>query len=123
MEARDCTEATWPDETYEDDCKAGVRRGACYLAFPQCGDDDMPQPTCSSFCVNERIACRTMNSNFGTTAMIEGGCSAPDWYDGAGPSPHCTGGAALVRTTAVQWLFTLCASVCVALVAASVTPW
>jgi len=82
---------TWPEEDLDDDCKSGVRRGACYLAFPKCDSDDKPLATCKSFCENERIACRTLNSNFGTRDMIEGYCGGPDWYPGVGPSPECTG--------------------------------
>ena len=94
------------------DCDDGVKRGACYLAFPKCaaggGGAATPLKICSSFCVNERIECRRGGSAFGHLDAIKIACNSPGvegdaaaggpnldaWAAFDGPSEDCTGGAA-----------------------------
>lgn len=95
VEARDCYATTkWEKDDEESDCLTSVRRGACYLLFPQCHPEtDEPQRVCHSVCVNERVACRQLNSNFGAMDQINGECSALNWHPATGPSDQCTGAA------------------------------
>ena len=60
--------ACWEDTFWDSGtgCDDGVKRGACYLAFPRCAAaDDAPLKICSSFCINERRECRGGGSAFG----------------------------------------------------------
>ena len=97
--AKTCVEGLLPHEKplesrdlYMQECLASMVRGACYIAFPQCKDDN-PQGICQSFCVNERRGCRSIGSTYGHLDSIKAACAEPPWLPYDGPSALCTGGS------------------------------
>ena len=100
------------DET--DECFAGVKLTACNFAFPKCSDeDDEAQDLCRSTCENEKRACRSLNSNFGSNEQITLACAGA--VDDVGPSVDCTGAG----STATPQLLLLVAAMAAALLAAA----
>jgi len=97
--AKKCVEGLLPKENpldskdlYVKECMATMKRGACYVVFPQC-KNDAPQGICKSFCLNERRGCRALGTTYGHQDSLRGFCAVPPWVDADGPSDKCTGAA------------------------------
>lgn len=85
-----------------DKCKANVKKGACYIAFPGCTNNlatpgkVKPLGVCTSFCKHERESCRAENSFIGDQRAISESCSELPWIANARWSNGGKGGTWVV---------------------------
>ena len=78
--AKKCTDSTITMDfekdnvDHENNCLNNIQAGACYIAFPKCINANKPVGTCSSFCVKERIGCRSTGSTYGHRDYLTSNC-------------------------------------------------